>query len=704
MLYSSFLNAAELPQPDPVQYRENNQNRDILQNFNGEFSAWHAAYIAEDFLDAYEAYRNVKWLEEAEKYYDFLVSKLEKDPDGYEGWIGQTINKTAGIRSDALVGDAILLAPMVRFAEIVRKDPQLQGRFGTKADRYVKLARRIIWEKWNHRGSYYEDAGYGGYHTPAKYIDAKTGKWVDRPSMVISDNLNKHYMAGKVILRLWRIDPRPEYKERVIKIFSRAKAMWRYYKEEDSRATAMWRYYKEVDRVVWNFWMPQGPYDIEGKAPKSWVAVHPSGAGYQASEVENWVEVYDSGLVFEKQDLERIIRTNHWMAVNGPKGKDGFTSADGTSKAGTLWSALARFDERIRKTHEERLKRALDRPKNQIAYAYLRNVTAKRLGWQRLHVADETKVEVSRPPLLDGRHIVLALVIPSTVETINGSKVKFVTKTRKAGQLKIELLDKSGKTLLGELWSGEMPEKDEYSAPKWDGTNPKTGKKDFGQYLVRWSLAGETRTWPVWVEKGIKRKRTAPDPMQPDEFVEDTFEGKLNSRWKLEGAVVSSEQFHGGQYSLKLINGAKAEFVIGEEDDLPVRITMWIYDGGKNFGKKTMNGPMWGIKTAGGDKFVIRTAWRRYLNGDKDYVWINSGENQFFTVHPAGTGRFKGWSQWVFDFSQANRVTVTGNGKPVKRLTGKYTPKGALAVYLAGGATQVGPLYVDDVKVEHGKK
>ncbi len=28
----------------------------------------------------------------------------------------------------------------------------------------------------------------------------------------------------------------------------------------------MWRYFRDEDRVVWNFWMPQGPYDIEGKA------------------------------------------------------------------------------------------------------------------------------------------------------------------------------------------------------------------------------------------------------------------------------------------------------------------------------------------------------------------------------------------------------------------------------------------------------
>lgn len=683
LFMANVILAEDLAQPDPAKYRLGAQNRDVMQDFNGEASAWHAAYYASDFLDAYEAYGNTAWLEEAEKFYDFLISKLTKDPDGYEGWIGQTINKTSGLRSDALVGDAILLEPITRFAEIVLKDPKLKERFGQKAVQYVKLARRIIWEKWNLRGCYYEDAGYGGYHTADKYIDEKTGKWVSRPSMVVSDNLNKHYSAGIVILRLWRIDPMPEYRERLIKIYSRAKAMWRYYRDED--------------RVVWNFWMPQGPYDIEGKAPKSWVGVHPSRSGYQMGETRDWAEVYDSGLVFSQKDLERIIRTNHWMMDNGYK------SADGTSDAGALWGGLARFDERIRKQHEIDLRKKLN-DKNKIALAYLKNVTEKNLGWTRLHVTANTKPVVIDPPLGDGKAISMAIVIPSVVEIVNDAKVKLVTQTRVGGPLKIELLDKTGKAVLGEIFAGQAAKESEYSAPTWDGTNPKTGRKDFGDYIMRWSLAGETRVWPVSVRKGVLQADQGSKNLQPGQTEEEAFEKEPGQRWRIEGVVVSEDQAHGGKKSLKLINGSKAELVIGDDEDLPVRISFWVFDGGKNFGSANENGPMWGVGTAAGDKFVISAVWRKYLNGDNDYAWFNSGENQFFSPHPAKTGRFKGWSQWVFDFSQPGKVIVAGNDKPVGNMTAKFTPSGATAVFIAGGSVAAGPLYVDDMKVEYGKK
>lgn len=675
--------AQGLPEPDPAQIREGAQRRGDLQNFNGEASAWHAAYVASDFLLGYEAYGNVKWLEEGEKFYDFLISKLTKDPDGYEGWIGETINQTEKVRADALVGDAIMCEFLVEFALIVRGKPELQARFGAKADEYVKLVRRIIWDKWNHRGCYYEDAGYGGYHTHDKVIDGATGKWLDRPSSVISDNLNKHYSAGRVILRLWRLDPRPEYKERVIKIFSRAKAMWRHFPDED--------------RIVWNFWMPQGPYDLEGTAPKSWVGVHSSRAGYQAGEVGDWIEVYDSGLVFEQKDFERIIRTNHWMADNGWK------CADGTSAAGTRWDALARFDDRIRKQYEEEL-RGKNHPRFQIRFAYLKNVTEKQLGWKRRHVKDESQVQVSRPPLCPGRFLTMAIAIPSVVETANAARIKFATQTRQAGTLKLELLAQNGKDVLGEIWSGPAGDKSEYHAPAWDGSNPQTGKKDLGSYWVRWTLNDEQRLWPVAVVVGEKREKTTPDAMRPGEVAKEDFEGTLSQRWLLEGAEVSSEQVRGGGKSLKLINGTKAEFLIGEHEALPVKVSFWIFDNGKNFGKDTANGAKWGVKTAAGDKFVLAQCWRKYLNGDNDYVWFNSGENQFFNPHPARIGRASGWTQCVFDFTNPAQATVTCNGKPVGTLNAKFTPKGAVAIWLVGGDPKTGPLYIDDLEVEYPQR
>ena len=309
---------AQVAEPDPEQYLRRALGNPRLRRSTGEQFCWGAAYTASDFLDAYEAFGNVKWLEAAEKYYDWYIAKLEKDPDGRFGWIGDIIGRSnTPMRTDAVVGDAILCEPLVRFAWIVlKKEPKLKARFGVKAQQYVRLATAICWDKWNDRGCYYEDAaGWGSYHTYGKLIDPKTNTWVDAPTRVISNNLNKHYSVAHVLLRLWRITGKVEYKERVKRVFGRAKTMWRHYPDKD--------------RVVWNFWMPHGPYDLEGRAPKSWVAVHPNRSGYQAGEVGDWVEVYESGLVFDRADLQRIIRTNHWMIADGK-----WRNADGTTDAG----------------------------------------------------------------------------------------------------------------------------------------------------------------------------------------------------------------------------------------------------------------------------------------------------------------------------------------------------------------------------------
>jgi len=670
---------ATVPQVDPVAHHEQVMRNGRLYNTGtGEQFCWCAAYSAETFLDGYEAFKDTKWLEMAEKYYDFYLSKLQKDPDGYEGWIGTPIGQGGmQLSTDAVVGDAILCAPIVRFAEIVHNDPKLKPRFGKTAQRYINLATRICWEKWNRRGCYYEDAaGWGSYHTYGKLVDMKANKWVDRPSRTISNNLNKHYSVALVLLRLWRITGKEEYRERVIKVYGRAKTMWRYYPDDD--------------RIVWNFWMPHGPYDIEGRAPASWVAVHPGRAGYQSGETADFVEVYDSGLVFSKEDLQRMIRTNHWMIATGS-----WRNADGSTDAGTLWPALARFDEKMRARYEAKL--GGGSTSNRIALAYLTNVTDKLGGWKRRYVSDESKVEVVEVPLQPGRNIRMSVVIPNWVETANNDRIRLACQTRAAGKLRIELLDAAGKTVLGMLHEIDVPAKGEFNAPLWDGTNPATGKKGVGKYNVRWSLAGESRMSPVWVKVGKRRPRETAKVIGKGQTVTIDFEKKLDDRWKLEGAAVSGQQKHGGSKSLKVDNLAR--FVFGEHEDLPVRVTMWIYDAGAKFGKQGVNGPAWGVVTADGDKFCLRQVWRPYLGGDSGYSWLNTGENQWFSPRACGVGRKQGWSEWVFDFTDPSAARITGNGQAVRRLTPKFTPRGAVAIYLLNG--KGGPLYVDDIKIEY---
>jgi hypothetical protein len=265
-----------------------------------------------------------------------------------------------------------------------------------------------------------------------------------------------------------------------------------------------------------------------------------------------------------------------------------------------------------------------------------------------------------------------------------------------------------GKTLLGTLATADMPNTSTYNVTVWDGTNPKTGTKDIGNYLVRWTFNNEVRTWPVVVKVGEAKKTNAnvAAALKPGDNLQVDFEQDLDpARFILEGATVSDEQAHGGIKSLKLEKGQQARILIGDQDNLPVRISMWVYDEGKTFGKQFITGGAWGVQTAVGDKFVISQAWRSYLDGDTGYVWFNTGENQFFNPHPIHADRQKGWSQWVFDFTNPQKPLISCNDKEVGTLQpAKYIPAtGATALFFLSGDGRAGPIYIDDVSVEYPK-
>ncbi|MEX0653250.1 MAG: hypothetical protein WD534_17205 [Phycisphaeraceae bacterium] len=674
--------AARAELPDPHDYLRRVRANPHLEQTTGEFFAWHAAYAADTFLDAYEASQDPAWLAAAAAYYDDYIGKLETDPDGYKGWIGETIRRDPDLRGDALVGDAILLNPLVRFAELVKQDPALADRFGEKAEAYVALAEHIGWEKWNHRDTYHLDNGFGSYRTHDKFIDADDPtRWVERPSTVISDNLNKHYAMGTVFLRLYRITGEAKYRQRVEEIFRRNKQMWRHFPEDD--------------RVSWNFWVPHGPYDIEGRTPKSWVAVHPNRPGYQASEVSHFVEVYDTGLVFDEADMRRLANTNRWM-----RQRDGWRSSDGTTDAGTLWASLARFDARIRDQHERDL-RAGDSDRQRIALSYLHHVTDT-LGPERRYVDDAAQVRVFEHPPEPGRNLSMTVAIPGTIELAKHEQAALATQIRAAGTLRIELLSADGEQVLGTLHEARVAsDEPAFHIPRWDGVRPDTGDKQPGEYRVRWSLAGEQRHYPLHVVEGTPAEDSEPPrTLQPGQTIDLDFEHDLDPRWQLEGARVTDEQAREGSRSLRLGSRDRATFRFAGHEPLPVRITLSVYDAGHRHSGNG-NGPAWGVRDAAGDLFVLRQAWRAYLNGNQHYAWVNTGENRWFTLHHTRIARREGWREWVFDFTDPDHPAITCGGEAVDTLDEDYTPNGAVGIHLLGGDPDMPAMYVDRIRITY---
>lgn len=684
-LAATLALAGESPAlPDPAKTADEALARPGLRNASGEQLTWNAAFYAHDFLNAFDVSRDPAWLEAAQKYYDAVVKlSVSDDPDGWPGTIGADIStklEQEATVADTVVGDANVCWPLVQFATRVRSDPALAARFGKRADEYVALATRMCWEKWNKRGCYRQDGlGYGSYHTYEKAIDkADRTKWVPRAE-IVSDNLNKHYKIGLVILELWKLTGKPEYRDRVIAIYSRAKAMFRLLPDEN--------------RVVWNFWMPHGPYDIEGTSPKSWVGVHPSRPGYQAFEVGAFLDVYDSGLVFDRSDMERIVATNRWMIANGLK------SADGSSKAGQVWDALAGLDPAIRDAAV-----AAAKP-GSIHAAHLAWAIANRTGYERMHVPAGAKVQVSDAPVQPGRKLIAALAVPETVELANDDRIRLLAEATGAGAVTVELLGADGKEVLGVLDREELDGKQgAFIAPRWDGLNPKTGKKEPGRFVVRWTYDGESRTWPVVVVQGTATaKREGPAPLAPGATLGYDFEQPLDARWTLVGgAALAGERKVQGAQALRVGFRQSARLRFGGQDDLPVRVAFAAFDGGAKHGKASAMGAGLCLQTAGGDLFALRQIWRPYLNGDGEWAWLNNGENQWFSPHPAGLPREDGWNRWTFDFSDPQATVVERDGKRIdaKRMPpGRFVPAhGGVGLEFFGPAdAKDEPLWIDDL-------
>jgi len=668
-----------LAQPDPQKFREDVMKNGMLHNSGyGEQFCWGVNYSADYFVRGYKAFGDPEWIQQGQEYFDWAISKMQKDPDGYPGWIGPSLfqdkNANAQFHSDTVVGDSIIMVSLLGWAETVLKDPKLKARFGKKAQEYIDLAKTVCWDKFNARGQFYQDAaGWVSYSASDKMVRLEDWKWQEFPGNRISENLNKHYDLAHALIRLYRLTGNEEFKKRAIAVFGRAKSMFRYY--------------RDGDRYVWNFWMPHAPYDIEGQAPRSWVSVHPSRAGYQAGEADMFVEAYDSGLVFTEEDIDRIGRTNAWMGANN------WVNAEG-GKSGTVWPALARFNPDVARFYETNLAGARG-DRGEIDRAYYEKVVKKE-GKKRLY-RQPAPGDLVNVPLKDGEHLSMAQAIPDKIELANNDRLQLVTKTRKGGELKVEVLDATGKSVLGTIYTATHSDKGQYDAPLWDGSIPGKGSLAPGKYTLRWNFEGDVRTEPVWIEQGTKRASTGPEVIQKGQTFKEDFEGALSPRWKVVLAAPSSEQAFDGNQSLKVERSA--EFIFGEDKraDLPVRVSMQVYDSGAT-GGKSGDGPIWGIQTTLGDKFVFRNVWRGYVDGNRVYSWFNTAENQFFSPHPSAL-RKPGWRQWVFDFT-TSPAQISVDGETIGKIDPKWLPAGAVSVFLQNG-NPGGPLFVDDVEVTY---
>jgi hypothetical protein len=105
---------------------------------------------------------------------DSCIKRCVKEPDGYLGW-PKVSDQTEGFDYDSMLGEAMILRPMVLMANEISKTPALKAKWGGKAHAYLDLAEQTF-EKWDSRGAWH-DCQVGGIWVVQYFgIDTATGK------------------------------------------------------------------------------------------------------------------------------------------------------------------------------------------------------------------------------------------------------------------------------------------------------------------------------------------------------------------------------------------------------------------------------------------------------------------------------------------------------------------------------------------------
>jgi len=475
-------------------------NPAFAKNAKGEDFCWNAAYDMDKFVRSFELTKNKAWLDAGITYYDFLLNAMDTDPDGYKGWIGPYEYDHKYLQ-DAMVGDAILFKGILDFCILILEQDSLKKTYGSKAAEYVKLAARNFAEKWDKRGTWYEDGPYGSYTGFSKFLKpGELDHWVTDTTVArtgISHPFNKQLDAGQVFLRLYRLTGKKAYQERAQRIYFTLKSHFQYFD----------------GHYCWNYFEPLTPADVDPdkKDTRHGVWVHPFRSGYQAGEVEKIAEAFHYGIVFDEQDIKRIIRTNLDVMWNKDKLSPKFINSNGegaesdtvgvggfkktyghgadAKNTGELWTGLLDFDQTIRDLYALRFKN--DNQSDE--YLAFKNILKNPPGFKRKY----TKAPVNTPLIhyTESRELYLATVLPHRITKNHTSIV--ICKSHKSEKVQIDLYSRDNK-LITNLCNGEMDQ--ETFIYTWDGKDPAKKAIYRGDYKIRWTIGTGYREFPVLID------------------------------------------------------------------------------------------------------------------------------------------------------------------------------------------------------------
>lgn len=295
----------------------------------GEELGWLVSPVLRGFYYGYLATHDTQWIDRLIDWANAVVARAVEEPDGYLGWpkVGAAGTRVDGLddyNADSLLGEAMVLRPMVLMAGEIMRTPALREKYGQAAEDYIRLSETMF-EKWDARGAWRATAdGTISVELPFG-LDAGAKQWTAgyasrfSPDVGFSHPNNKANLIAIWLLAMADVTQKPVYRQR-------ANAWFRIMKSRMKPT-------RQGTFQIWSYWQPAGPWDYRlWIVPKQWIAVH-ANAGYYEIDVEAIVGAYEHGVVFGTEDLDRLIAT--------------------AAETQRFWNALVPYDPRTQTLFEQ---------------------------------------------------------------------------------------------------------------------------------------------------------------------------------------------------------------------------------------------------------------------------------------------------------------------------------------------------------------
>jgi hypothetical protein len=280
----------------------------------------------QELVCLHEATGERVWLDRLFKYAETMFSNLSPNRDGFLSWRSRRYSKGKQ-EYDYAVHDGMVLMPISRAIELVKKDKTLQAVYGERADTLLRVIETQLIPKWD---KYWHGTKEGGV-----YVFQQDGTTMPH---------NQYLPLGTVQLTLHRITSKAAYKK---------------------RAAQMAAFFKSRLRLVnnhytWRYWDDAGDWDkpvIEKEGEKA--VQRPEDTGHGSLDIGFVLACAGNGIVFIDSDLKRFAATFADVMWNGSLERPtvgGWVNTNKPSRqSGNLheWLRLGAVEPRVRQICEQ---------------------------------------------------------------------------------------------------------------------------------------------------------------------------------------------------------------------------------------------------------------------------------------------------------------------------------------------------------------